>query len=157
MALLHQERLIGIEINVVNAMFAIAAQVEKQFKIDVTIEQGIRTAEYQHNLFIQGRTLINGVWTITNQSEVVTYADSGTSAHEYACACDCWCLKAGDTAMDYGNIYMASIIKNVADANPILRWGGYFPEPDRDHIEFANWEQVKAGTLTIQTYQASVV
>jgi hypothetical protein len=45
MALLHQERLIGIEINVVNAMFAIAAQVEKQLQRDCLIVFGYRSIE----------------------------------------------------------------------------------------------------------------
>jgi hypothetical protein len=65
----------------------------------------------------------------------------------------------GNIACDWDNIYINGIFKTICEANPLLLWGGDYVGSfkDYDHCEYKNWLEVKAGTLTIQTYQAPVV
>ena len=49
---------------------------------------GLREFYEQHDLFKNGRTLINGIWVITDRSKIVTYSDAGGSFHEYGLAID---------------------------------------------------------------------
>lgn len=59
-----------------------------QTGLKVGIYMGGRTYERQAELYALGRKLVNGVWKVVNQSQVVTNALPGRSWHNYYCAAD---------------------------------------------------------------------
>ena len=56
--------------------------------LQVGIDMGGRTWEKQGELYAKGRSLVNGVWQVINDQEVVTNALPGRSWHNYFCAVD---------------------------------------------------------------------
>ena len=58
-------------------------EVIKDF--DNTIIHGHRSVEYQFEIYQMGRTLVDGVWVITDKSKVLTYLDgiNKKSKHNY--------------------------------------------------------------------------
>jgi hypothetical protein len=152
--LFHPERLTGLQLNVANCALAIAAAIKKQLDRDTFIVFGYRSNDDQQKLYEQGRTLQNGEWAVTDVTKIVTNAPPGLSAHNYNCAVDLWVMKADNSDIDWDNIYAKSIIGNTARQYDTILWGGDYTGSfkDIDHIEFKEWQQVKDGTLTIQTY-----
>jgi len=51
--------------------------------VDFIVTCTWRSPEEQNQLYAQGRTVENGVWTVTNKKKVVTWVRAGDSAHNY--------------------------------------------------------------------------
>jgi hypothetical protein len=152
--LFHPERLNGLQLDVANCATAIANVFKKQLNRDTFIVFGYRSNEEQQQLYGQGRTLQNNEWVISDVTKIVTNAPPGLSAHNYNCAVDLWVMKADNSDIDWDNIYAKSIIGTTSLLFENILWGGNYTGSfkDIDHIEFTNWQKVKARTLTIQTY-----
>lgn len=57
--------------------------------LHITVAQGLRTGEYQHSLWLQGRNPDGSYIDPIHHKGVVTNADAGHSWHEYGVAVDC--------------------------------------------------------------------
>lgn len=111
---------------VLNAMLALG--------YSMVVVQGLRTAEYQHELWLQGR---DAAGNIIDTKKVVTNADGVKikSNHQSGRAVDCAFLdENGKVTFDdkmpwalYGA--MGKVIG--------LKWGGDFSFRDLDHLELA--------------------
>lgn len=97
-------------------------------EIDCTVIYGYRTPEEQFELFKKGRERIDGWWTITDKSKVVTNLDGTTkkSRHNY------YPSKAVDVVpypLDWNDIdsfkLLASVVKRKAlELGIDVEWGG---------------------------------
>ena len=110
-------------------------EVIKEF--DCTVIYGHRTPEEQFELFKKGREKIDGGWTVTDKSKVVTNLDGTTkkSRHNYYPA------KAVDVVpypLDWNDIdrfkLLASVVKRKAMELGInVEWGGDWKMRDYPH------------------------
>jgi peptidoglycan L-alanyl-D-glutamate endopeptidase CwlK len=103
---------------------------------DHSIAFGYRSKELQHELYTRGRTLVNGIWQITNPALVVTNCDGDIkqSRHNHvnsegepeATAIDVYPYFDGKMQTDERNlIYFAGKVMERARALGIpLTWGG---------------------------------
>lgn len=97
-------------------------------EIDCTVIYGHRTPEEQFELFKKGRTRVDGWWTVTDKSKVVTNLDGTTkkSRHNY------YPSKAVDVVpypLDWNDIdsfkLLASVVKRKAlELGIDVEWGG---------------------------------
>lgn len=97
-------------------------------EIDCTVISGHRTPEEQFELFKKGRERIDGWWTVTDKSKVVTNLDGTTkkSKHNY------YPSKAVDVVpypLDWNDIdsfkQLASVVKDKAlELGIDVEWGG---------------------------------
>ena len=87
--------------------------------------QGVRTAEYQHDLWLQGRVP-------SHPGPIVTQCDGflKKSNHQSGRAVDC-CFEGNDP---FGEHQPWAAYGKAAKAQG-LQWGGDFTHPDRPHIE----------------------
>lgn len=56
--------------------------------VPIIITQGLRTTEYQNQLFSQGRKFEKGKWFVVDKCKIVTNAKGGRSMHNYGLAVD---------------------------------------------------------------------
>lgn len=97
-------------------------------EIDCTVISGHRTPEEQFELFKKGRERVDGWWTVTDKSKVVTNLDGKTkkSKHNY------YPSKAVDVVpypLDWNDIdsfkQLASVVKDKAlELGIDVEWGG---------------------------------
>ena len=97
-------------------------------EIDCTVISGHRTPEEQFELFKKGRERVDGWWTVTDKSKVVTNLDGTTkkSKHNY------YPSKAVDVVpypLDWNDIdsfkQLASVVKDKAlELGIDVEWGG---------------------------------
>lgn len=162
----HEERLNGLQIDIANCAIAIAKAFKEQMNRDTILIWGYRSPLTQEAMWEEGRMKnAAGQWVIINGKNVVTDAFPGLSPHEYACAVDLWIMWPDNSNVDWnykpinkpGEPFIPSpqnIIANVCKNFPSILWGGNYEGAfkDIDHIEFREWEDVKAGKLKISTY-----
>jgi len=111
--------------------------------IDFSVVSGLRTAEEQFKLFKRGRTLVNGIWVVTDNRSVVTYKDGvkRKSRHQSGNAIDLIPFPSGYT--DEKRIFeLAGVIKSVGfllkkygDTTYDIAWGQDLWTWDTCHYE----------------------
>lgn len=111
----------------------------------IRVVQGLRTIEYQNELYAQGRTKLfdkDG-----KRLGIVTNAKGGTSPHNYGVAIDvCWLFKQPDGTYKYDDKKSWSTGPNYLKLVQIMKkygfiWGGDFKTiVDEPHFEIAGFK-----------------
>jgi len=131
MALLHQERLIGIHPDLSSAI-----QIWVVFPFDVLIVQGVRSDEEQQILYAQGRTAPGNIVTKARTAALSPHGRRRFDSGVWGCAIDAIPSIAGKALwQDIDKLErMADAVAGVAD------WGGGWQSlKDYDHFELRGW------------------
>jgi len=110
----------------------------RESQIDFGISEGYRSPEAQFILFKKGRKLIDGIWVVVNEKEVVTNIDGYTlkGNHNYypSLAVDIFVHVEGKPNLRYDKVhlaYLGGLILTKANAlfkrgivTHKIRWGG---------------------------------
>jgi hypothetical protein len=124
-----------------------------EFDIFLRVTQATRSHDEQLHLWMKGRELHNGVWVIVDESQVVTKAPPGESAHNFAMAYDV-CFEGADPYLDaYRREHKKydprwQKIGELGESRG-LKWGGPLGDNDkltwdRPHFERANWREYRS-------------
>jgi len=135
--MIHEERLIGVDIRVVACIESLAEKVKKEMNRELIIIFGFRSLEEQTKLYEQGRSA---------PGKIVTRAQAGQSPHNFNCAVDTWVMSADGKSIDWNNIEFKNIARSHAAAvSDKIVWGGNFQSiSDFPHWELKNWRMVRA-------------
>lgn len=109
-------------------------------KLKMKATSGLRTFVEQWEIFGKGRKREkNGVWIITDPAKVVTYAQPGTSFHNYGLALDS-CFAGPDPYLEKMTVKQSDFFweewgRFVSMYG--LTWGGVFKNRDLPHCQIS--------------------
>ena len=143
-----KEKLKGVHPQLVKLM----TEAVKESPYDFRIAQGVRTAEYQHSLYQQGRTVFfdkegNPLKKVTNCDGYKNKSNHQVKADGYGHAIDifvCGIVENGTyrkftTAEGYDNKKMFAVVKHIKEVAQRLgipvKWGGDWKK-DKDYPHF---------------------